>query len=54
MDEARLSAEAIGCSYWELMLINSILTIGKEGKIAKLSLAAKAIDSSLKSHGMMV
>ena len=54
MDEARLSAEVIGCNRAGLLEGGGILTISKEGKIAKLSLVAKAIDSSLKSYGLIV
>ena len=54
MDEARLSAKAIGCSYWRLKVIKSTLPISKEGKIAKLALVTKAIDSSLKSYRLIV
>ena len=54
MDEARLSTEAIGCDRAGLLVRGGILPISEEGKIAKLALVAKAIDSLLKSYGLIV
>ena len=54
MDHASLSRKAIECDRAGLLVRGGILPISKEGKVAKLALVAKAIDSSLKSYGLIV
>ena len=53
MDEAWISTKAIGYGCAGLLVQGGVLTIGKKGKIAKLALVTKAIDSSLKSYGLI-